>query len=284
MNNFFWIATHPFLSFKIIEFVHNVRGYAHKKINFKAILAWLNQFPETEKLEILDLLFHIHYYSEKEVKEILCKHNEKVLNKLHQDGVTDDHIIYITIGDPGSSTHIMLNLLRDGANLERRKVHLIDSKDIIKLAKLTNELGNGAVIYIDDFAGTGNQFISSREYITKNVPLLNQFSEFFLVPCICEEAFKIISKASVEVVSNYIHAKNDRLLHPDSILLNKDIKLRIVELSSEIDTGAPLGYKGLASMVVFFRNAPNGLPPLFRGNVGQDKKTGIFPRSTDLVR
>lgn len=282
MNNFFWFIKHPFLFYKILKFVYSVKDYAHKKIDFKAVLKWLNQFPETERFEILDLLFHIRYYPEKEVKEILCKHNEKVLNKLHLDGVSDDHIIYMTIGDPGSSTHIMLNLLRDGANLERRKVHLKDSKDIIELAKLTNELGNGAIIYIDDFAGTGNQFINSREYITKNVPLLNQFSEFFLVPCICEEALKVISKASVEVVSNNIHAKNDRLLHPDSILLDKDIKSRIVKICSEIDKRAPLGYKGLASMVVFFRNSPNGLPLIFRGNLEQNPKSGIFPRSTDL--
>jgi hypothetical protein len=43
-----------------------------------------------------------------------------------------------------------------------------------------------------------------------------------------------------------------------------------------------LGYKGLATMVVLYRNAPNTVPVMLRGNVNQKPYFGIFPRWIDL--
>ena len=52
---------------------------------------------------------------------------------------------------------------------------------------LIGELKEGALIYVDDFVGTGNQFCEARDFAMKNV-LAPTFSEFLLVPSICEEA------------------------------------------------------------------------------------------------
>ncbi len=275
---------HPLDYLRILRFCRQVKDYNPQKVNVQLIRDWLDQFPRNDHHLILSLLGYIRYYSAQKTEDVLVKHNQKLLSRLQGAGITTDKVIYVTIDKPASSSHLMLNLLRDKANLERKGVHIIDSQNLLELIKTTTDLGSGAIIYVDDFSGTGDQFLKSRNFVAKEVPLIGQFSEFFLLPCICREAFIVIAKEGVEIVCDYIHDKNDRPLHPDSIILEEAERERLVGYCKEGDSGAPLGYRGLASMVVFYRNTPNGVPSIFRGNVGQDRKFGILPRITDLIR
>ena len=63
---------------------------------------------------------------------------------------------------------------------------------------------------------------------------------------------------------------------------NRKSKDRLIEICTAIDKKGPLGYGGLATMVVFYRNAPNTVPVILRGNVKQKPWVGILPRTTDL--
>lgn len=284
-NDLVWSIKNPYLFWRVFAFSRKVRDYSQNEISFSSVVTWLDQFEDSDKPKIVSLLPYILFYSEAETTEILVKHNEKLLKKLQKDEIDAEHVIYVTIDEPGSSSHIMLNLLRDASHLQRRRVTFIDSRNILGLIKKTNELGTGAIIYIDDFAGTGNQFLNSRNPLAEQIPLLvGQFSEFFLLPCICIEAHTAISRVGVEVVSEHVHIPAERPLHSDNISFDENVKTRLVEISQEIDASAPLGYRDIASMVVFYRNVPNGMPPIFRGNVGQDRSLGILPRSTDFHR
>jgi hypothetical protein len=73
-------------------------------------------------------------------------------------------------------------------------------------------------------------------------------------------------------------------LHEANNSLKPEVKERLRSLCSRIDDKSELGYKGLAAMVVFYRNAPNSLPVVFRGNVDQEPYVGIFPRIGDLPK
>lgn len=279
-----WATLHPLDYLRILRFCRQVKDYNPQKVTVQLVRNWLDQFPQNDHHLILSLLGYIRYYSAQKTEDVLVKHNQKLLAKLQSAGVTLDKVIYVTVDKPASSSHLMLNMLRDKANLERKGVHIIDCQNLLELIKTTNDLGSGAIIYVDDFSGTGDQFLRSRNFVAERVPLSGQFSEFFLLPCICREAFTAITKEGVEIVCDYIHDKNDRPLHPDSIILEDAERERLVGYCKEGDPGAPLGYRGLASMVVFYRNTPNSVPSIFRGNVGQDRKIGILPRTTDLVR
>jgi len=211
--------------------------------------------------------------------DILFPLNENLLLRLKQDGIQEKNIIYMQIHDPGSSSAVMLNMVRDSSRLERRGCSFIDSKDVRLLNERTQELEKGAIIYVDDFAGTGNQFCTVRDFIADYI--VGTFAEFFLVVSICEEALYELGKRGVEAVSGGIHSKADRPLHPDSTILASKDKERLRTICEEIDRAGGLGYKGLASMVILYRNAPNSVPVILRGNVSQ-KFAGILPRTTDL--
>jgi hypothetical protein len=43
-----------------------------------------------------------------------------------------------------------------------------------------------------------------------------------------------------------------------------------------------LGYEDMAAMVILYRNAPNNIPAVLRGNPKGAKYHGLFPRFKDL--
>lgn len=202
------------------------------------------------------------------------------MTRLSKAGLKPDQLIYVQVHDAGSSSPVMLNLLRDAAGLEQRGCHFLDSRNTLDLVKVSNELGEGAVIYVDDFVGTGSQFCEARDFTASYIE--GTFSEFLLAPCVCEEGAQLIVDRGVEVFAGHVHAKSDRPLHQSSGLLGKKAKDRLIEVCQEIDPYMGLGWLESAAMVVLYRNAPDNIPRIFRGSAAQSPYVGIFPRSTDL--
>lgn len=259
--------------------------YNPSKVNHSAINRWLKQYDKSDRKLLVKLLQKIIYFSEKDIDSFLQKKNEELLSKLNADNITNKKIIYITIDETASSSHVILNKARDLCRLEKKGCKLIDSRDLLGLNRVINKIGFGAIVYVDDFIGSGDQFCRSRDYIANNIRSLSlNFSEFLLAPCICQEAVKQLTDRGVVPYTNHIHVIDERILHKDNEdrYLTRSEKERLIELSYKIDKHFPLGYKNLATMVVMYRNSPTSTPYILRGNAGQNKFVGIFPRTTDL--
>jgi len=171
-------------------------------------------------------------------------------------------------------------MLKEAALLERHPCTFLDSKDIRGLHNATTKIGEGAIIYVDDFIGTGDQFCKSRDFAAEYT--LETFSEFLLAACVCEEALYALGKRGIQARAGRLHSINERALHESSTLLDSESKERLLELGRRVSRKGSLGYKELASMVVFYRNAPNSTPWLLRGNIKQTPHVGVLPRTTDL--
>jgi hypothetical protein len=202
------------------------------------------------------------------------------MKRLLAAGLKPKQFIYVQVHDAGSSSPVMLNLLRDAAGLERMGCKFLDAHDSMRLIKTMNEIGEGALIYVDDFLGTGKQFCGERDSVA-NI-MVGTFSEFLLAPSICEEAFYEISKRGLEAFTGHVHSKAERPLHANSPLFVQAEKERMELICKGINKGGALGYKGLATMVILYRNAPNTVPAVLRGSLNQTPFKGIFPRTTDL--
>jgi hypothetical protein len=257
-----------------------MRDYKPQAVTLKSINRWLNQFPKEDQPVLLELLAKIRYISEKETRDCLVSLNERLLQRLDRSGIPVKNVIYVQVHDAGSSSPVMLNVLRNAARLERRGCGFLDSRDILGLQDLTNRLEEGAIVYVDDFAGTGNQFCAARDYFAEYI--LGTFAEFFLLPCICEEALYNLGKRGVEAFAGSVHSKAERPLHENSIVLDPSTRTHVTELCRRIDRNWGLGYHALATMVVFDRDCPNTVPLVFRGNIGQHPWWGILPRTADL--
>jgi hypothetical protein len=255
------------------------RDYEPAQVTTSAILRWLAQFDESDRPLVIALLRKVKYINKKTVRDFLVQTNQVLLSRLEDSGLSVKSVIYIQMHDPGSSSAVMLNLLRDSGRIERLGCHFIDWRDVRKLNEITAQLGRGAIIYVDDASGTGHQFCEVRDFLAEHI--FGTYAEFFLVVSICEEALSELGKRAVEPVSRYVHAKADRPLHPNSTLLQPASRRRLVAIAESIDEQGALGYRGLASMQIVYRNAPNTVPVILRGNIGQ-RFHGILPRTTDL--
>ncbi|MGA8541511.1 MAG: hypothetical protein WB566_18560 [Terriglobales bacterium] len=173
-------------SFRYWRYSRRFPDYRPQPVTIKRLDAWMKQFSQQDEKAALMLLDRIIYLSEKEVEKILVDQNKALVAYLRKSKIPPEKTVYVSLHDAGSSSPVMLNLLRDAAGLERMGCKLIDGNNVLGLNKLTNELAEGAIVYVDDFSGTGKQFCEFRNFISQNI--VGNFSEFLLVPCICEEA------------------------------------------------------------------------------------------------
>jgi hypothetical protein len=269
------------------SFYHSIRAalrfhdYKPKPLTLLSARRWIKQFEKQDQKHAALLLESVIYLSEKDTRRILVEQNEALMTRLARVGIPSKKLIYVQVHDPGSSSPVMLNLLRDASGLEKRGCRFIDSRDSYGLTKLTTEVKEGALIYVDDFVGTGNQFCEARDFAMKNV-LVTTFSEFLLVTSICEEAIYKIAAKGIEAFAGHVHSKAERPLHDNSNILDGAAKERLRTVCKGISPRMSLGYKDLATMVVLYRNAPNSSPAVLRGCINQTPFAGIFPRTTDL--
>jgi hypothetical protein len=255
------------------------RGYKPQPLKFFSVLRWLNQFDGNDRNLAERLLDNVIYLSEDTTREILLKLNYELMRRLREAGLPAKKLIYISFHEAGSSSEVILNLLRDSANLERLGCRLVHLRDTLGLVKAMNEVGEGALIYVDDFVGSGSQFCKERDFFAQN--FVGTFSEFVLAPSICEEAFEKLTERGIQAFAGHKHVKAERPLHAESLVFSEDQRKRIAAVCKGINKFG-LGFQDLATMVVLYRNAPNSVPVLLRGNVNQAPFFGIFPRWMDL--
>lgn len=255
--------------------------YKPKPLSWLSASRWVKQFNKKDRKLAARLLSKVIYISESNTRDILVQQNAALTRRLVKAGLSPKQLIYVQVHDAGSSSPVMLNLLRDAAGLEKLGCKFVDSRDSFGMTKMMKEVGEGALIYIDDFVGTGNQFCESRDFAAKNF-VVNTFSEFLLTPAICEEAIYQISNRGIEAFAGHVHSKVERPLHANSNIFAAEEKERMATVCMGINKKGGLGYKDLATMVVLYRNAPNTVPAVFRGSLNQSPFFGIFPRTTDL--
>jgi len=256
------------------------RDYEPQPVTFGTVGRWVEQFNKTERKNLPLLLKNIKYVTEAETKNILCELNSNLVARLKQDGIPPHRIIYVQVDDAGSSSPFMLGILKNAARLERQGCKFVDSRDVRGLHDITDKLEEGAIVYVDDFSGTGVQFCKSRDFAVEYT--VGNFAEFFLVPYICEEAVEKLRERGVEPVTAGIHKIQDRMLRAEASIVPDDVKKQLTGFCSKVDRKYGLGYRNLGSMIVFYRNAPNGVPLVIRGSQNQTPYVGILPRTTDL--
>ena len=100
---------------------------------------------------------------------------------------------------------------------------------------------------------------------------MGTFSEFLLLPCICEEALDKVAGSGVVPLAGFTHGKSDRPLRAECSDLSADRREALINLSVDKLGGSPCvpGFRRPGPNVVLYRNAPNTTPLLFRGNLRQ---------------
>lgn len=258
------------------------KDYRPLRVTPLAVLSWLSQYPAELRTALLSLLNGIEFIGEKEIEAALVAGNDEICRRLAEDGVGPSQIIYVQHDEAGSSSPVMLNLLRDAALLERSGAKFVDGRDQVKLSEVSAEIGTGAIIYVDDFAGTGTQLVGSRNWASQFVA--GSFSEFFLGVVVCEEAKTNFEAVQITPVAARFHSVSERPLREECSSFPPQVRQAIGREALGRFGKYWCGFRKLGTNIVLYRNAPNSTPVIFRGNVGQEPTAGILPRTTDLTK
>jgi hypothetical protein len=259
------------------------RSYRPIHVTPRLVARWLRQFPSESHPALRKLLDHIQFVSDSDVINQLAALNMSLLQRIQSNGVPPKNVIYASFDEAGSSSPVTLGLLRDKCRLENLGCRFVEANNRLGLYELTSELGQGAIVYVDDFSGSGGQFCSARNLLHETI--VGNFSEYLLVHTICEEAITRISKTlAVEHIAYGVHARTQRPLHPHANILTAEERTTLTALCMKVNAKDGLGFGSLATSVIFGRNAPNTTPRVFRGDQNQRKFIGLFPRIKDLPR
>lgn len=256
------------------------RDYSPQPVTFGSAHKWMGQFEPKDRRVVGSILDNVIYFSEDRTKRTLVKLNEQLMKRLADTGFPAKKVIYVSFDQTASSSHIMLGLLRDNAALLQRGCNLCDSKNTRDLKELTDRLQDAVIVYIDDFIGSGRQFCESRDFTMQHI--FANVSEFILAPSVCEEGKVALEERGIEVVTDSIHMKSDRALQESSAFMKPKDRERVIEICNKVNPKMALGVDGMATMVVFYRNSPNQIPSILRGNKNLKPFRGLFPRTTDL--
>jgi hypothetical protein len=263
-----------------LKAVLRFHDYGPQPVTLSGAIRWMRQFQQQDRRLAGRLLDKVIYLSEKDTRAILLHQNRVLMENLAKVGLPAKKLIYLQTDEAGSSSPVMLSMIRNEAGLQQRGCKLLDSRDALGINKTTNKLEEGALIYIDDFVGSGDQFCKARAAVQQSV--VGTFSEFLLVPSICEEGYQRLIDLGIAVYTGRIHARAERPLHANSHILNAADRCHLVEMCKKIRPNTSLGYNDLATMVVLYRNAPNSIPAVLRGSDKQTPFYGMFPRYKDL--
>jgi len=275
---------------KYEEVIHKTQAYIQSNywdgIDIHTLRAWLKNFKTDEEKYFSGCMLDALVFRTKEMVDSCYRHlasslipkflasrhinlpneiDEWLLNLKTGKNVPFRFIAIETIkGKPGKSGSVVARDLRNELFLAR---HLVQSPN--KIPNFTSEVE--AIIFLDDFAGTGEQFCDFFDEISPN--LLVQSYHIAYCPLAChEDAKKLIegSYPNVTVIPVELLTKEDEFFHPldgyfrgdkeNNIDDAKEFYLNVCEkmgLDRSDENAYLLGKGGLSLSFAFHLSTPN---------------------------
>lgn len=243
------------------------------KVNEEDINRWLIQFKPDEQKYIKKLLNNFIYYgTNKVISAVKSLHKKVLASNSNYD------IWYIPVGYVTKSGAIIAYYYRNENKLGEEKFIL--SNDINRIINKKNV----AIVFIDDFVGSGHQAKQVWDYIVK--PYYSKFenSKFFYCTLVgIKSGIEYIKNTTdLEVIVDRIIEKNELPFVNNSKVFEdkkeREIAKKIVTKYGEsLYPGNPLGYKDSQVLIGFFYSTPNNTLPIFWST--NEKWQPLLPRN-----
>jgi hypothetical protein len=275
---------------EIFDFVKQVNIYKGRPLTPDQIRDWLSQFgADVNQRLMFKILSAVRYFSEFEIRTKLGDLHSIISKEIglpakHGTGRVE-HLAVSYLEGPGKSGYQYARLYSEENKIIARNV-----VDLPKLANVFLQSNVRAVLWVDDFIGTGRtiltQFEENRDELAR---LQKQYSLRYFVGALAglQESQAMIedalSKQGIRVsvrICEPLSAK-DQCFSPDSRFFESDEeRLRAKRIAEDngrrIVPRHPLGFGDCGTCVVFERSCPNNNLPVLWGNANDWKP--IFPR------
>lgn len=200
-------------------------------ISLSEIDQWLEQFDEEDREAALMLLSQIDYFSYKRLMKDLCPLHQKLLFKLVQDGFIEhmENEMEFQKVDFSKTFCAKSGDLMSYFYRNANKIRAVSFKNIGDLKEDTSDKSNKALVIVDDYVGTGVQFLFVN-YAKSHHALFNEYKKIYFVVLV----------ANIDAINRFEKIKSgDSLSFANDIIgfLNiqdKDEQLRTIEIAKRI--------------------------------------------------
>jgi len=280
-------------STEVVDLVNRWGIYKGQKITEDKVRAWLEQFPVIKEQRVMfNMLKGLHYYSNEyvrskmeEVQGIVTRGIGRSMGYRQQKR---GDILVSYIDGPSKSGAHFARLFADEADI------YVDN--VVEKGKLVDEIKKRedikAVVFLDDFVGTGNQASENLQSICKALAGVVSEKEirFFFITAIGMKRgignLKNVASTltpSIEVhccemlddADQYFSEKSDIFNNSNIKDEAREIALRYGKLLVKDN---PLGYGDLGIGVVFEHSCPNDSLPIIWAESPNPRWTALFKR------
>ncbi len=279
---------------------------------------WLNQFDLKDRKIALEIIRGLYLINFSELSKNLKATHSKLVSQLIADGFVntlggaDLERIDFSRAYTAKSGDLISFFYRKANLILNSKFH---SSDQLSTLKTFSENSNRALVILDDYVGTGAQFLS--EFYGRNyAKIFNTYAKVYLVVITAHqkatERFDQIKQGEnaavaeafindFQLIGNEVEAtraslnnvKSDKIeliyrniefpmLADENPHLSATEKLRIKDFLlkyGDFDQNpfAPFGVANLQGSTVFFYGPPNSLPDILWNSLGRYKKNPLIP-------
>ncbi|WP_419211119.1 AAA family ATPase [Maribacter sp. X9] len=267
-------------------------SYKGIKLTNEDIRSWLEQFEDLEAQRLMfDILENVKFYKPSEIRDKM----EELFNEVRKEIARSNKIVYLAEGkqkrDDILVSYLDKNPVKSGPEyakifVESNNIYKDNSTNPDKIENKLKELKNiNALVFIDDFIGSGNSIIENlNPILINNKELLLEKEINIIIGVITgfEEAkhkiYKYVKKTglSIKVILLDPLNKSDKCFDNSSLIFPKQIERQKAKnicftIGVTLEKRHPLGYSDCQSRVVFPNTCPNNSLPILWKETGNWK-------------
>ena len=239
----------------------------HEGISISKVTHWMSQFEDNDLLLAEKILNEIKYYSASKIRAMVGELVKLVYLKFNT--IQRERILFIPIGEPYEGSSTIARVLREEVG-----------EDVIKYMSDLERLEEGtyeALIFIDDFSGTGTQL--SEWWVNVESIVLPRNVPFVLALLVINYRARPILEDFSEVVCVDQLQREDNVLSRYSRIFSDEEKRRMIHYCKLTNCHPDLiyGFDDCGLLLVFKHGCPdNSIPILWHTNASWE---GLFKKS-----
>jgi hypothetical protein len=277
---------------EIFETIQQWPPYRGQTINEDRIRTWLSQFETIEEQRYMfTVLQNLKFYSEGFARKKMKEAHEIVKRGLIQrmDETKRSDILVSYADSLGKSGAHFARLYADEVPIYAANV--VEKGQLSSI--LATKQGIQAIVFIDDFVGTGNTAITNFRTLHAELSQLlvtNRIKMVFVALVAFIDGWKqlegVVEKLSpkIEIHACEVLEEADKCFSENSrIFKSSDERIKAretaIKYGARLEKKWPLGYGGLQLAVVFEYGCPNNSLPILWKSPTKEKWLPLFKRS-----
>lgn len=237
------------------------------------ILRWLAQFDASHSSIASKVLDNVIVISDAEIQQAYRAALDRIGGWSKSDVQRTGRWVFIGLGGQAESGPAMLHMFREAAGLESDKYQeMFKTPADLPLMKLT---AADTVVFVDDFSGSGDQFVA--RWATIRELIAGEARTYLFLAAVTAKALERLQEVDdLTVEAGRQLCEGENVLSDECTLFSPDEQLVVLEYCRRADRRNPMGWKKCGLLLVISRKTPNNSLPILHAR--SRRWTPLFPR------